>query len=646
MPMEQLKTGDKINMFRDRSPDAIALDNLIRKTLRVSDPANATEMAKALRNYYPTDKEFMAREAAGMPFVSAPVQAAAPQAATSTSAEVEQAVSDVERDLAGLTQNATLKDIEPELQGWATAVRGAIADGIHAARFALDPRQRDRAFAVRRLLGNYARVARYVGALTPSMSRPFRSFAQSLDEVAGIVLVLAGESLANNGIGGGKFILQAPVSEIQTRRDAVIYALRNLVGSAQQSYGPNEWPRGLQAYQQFLERLGNNAQHDLRALFQESELAKMMDDLIHLATGNTSSGNRALGSTALLSLERVNRLILFGQGLVDPESPPLASFLMSLKLFIEAFENGGRGSRLLTIARPPLLFYGLYGMKQDDASKRLLNLIIERGNLAEELDCYKNCSCAQEEVDCLISLDKVLYDIDRAIDLYALGVDDFGEPEQRAAAYGYIIQAANKQPCVTANSSLMKTLTSIQKELWFYTFTEDDFAGLDDTVLTCAGIDDGFEAKFFLDPPESLAHKLKLFEKWKNNDQPDGGIYSCFKNHLMATGDIHDRDEEIPVAMLPESIRKLENMLKVIHQELCAQSAMEQNWEILVRSMAPSCFRRTGNGENPVKEIITKALKDFSCNAACMPFDVDIPPHFETSLAGITYSRFSEGGRS
>ena len=39
-----------------------------------------------------------------------------------------------------------------------------------------------------------------------------------------------------------------------------------------------------------------------------------------------------------------------------------------------------------------------------------------------------------------IILDKILYDVDRAIDLYTLGRENFGEPEQRAAAYGYMIE--------------------------------------------------------------------------------------------------------------------------------------------------------------------------------------------------------------
>ncbi|MGH6636510.1 MAG: hypothetical protein ACRED0_10405 [Gammaproteobacteria bacterium] len=50
------------------------------------------------------------------------------------------------------------------------------------------------------------------------------------------------------------------------------------------------------------------------------------------------------------------------------------------------------------------------------------------------------CECGLEQVKCQIILDKILYDVDRAIDLYAVGKDDFGQAERRAAAYGYVIE--------------------------------------------------------------------------------------------------------------------------------------------------------------------------------------------------------------
>lgn len=630
--MEPFKSSDNSHLFRDRSPDAVALDNLIRKALRVSDPTNAGEIAAALGNYYTTDRDVMAREAAGVPFVTTLFKTAEPQAVTSTGAEIDQAVRDVDRDLSALIADSTLKDIEPELKGWSTTIRTAIADGLNAARFSLDPRQRDSAFGVRRLLGNYARMARYIGALTPAMSRLFRSFAQSVDEVSSLLLVIIGETIANTGIGGGSFILQAPVSEIQARRDAVIYALRNLAGSTQEAYGPNDWPRGLQAYQQFIERLGTNAQHDLRALFQENELARMMDELIHQAVGNSSDGYRALGSTALITLERFNRLILFGRGLVDPESPPLAAFLMSLKLFLDAFDNGRRGYRLLTIARPPILFYGLYGMKQDDASRRLLNLIILRGNLAELLDCVMGCGCNDaDNIRSQIVLDKALYDVDRAVDLYALGVDDFSEPEQRAAAYGYIVNEILKNNVLEVcgvEGRIVEALRGIKDQLWFHPFTPADFS---DLPLECNNVRQNIHvAASNWDAQGTLRASLALTQ-----------LYDGIRIHFGLAD-----DEDIPEADVPASIRKVEKMMMIIEQELCAQANAEKNWETLLESMAPSCFKWAGNTDNPSIGLISGALKTFRGLAACKPFDVDIPPHYETSLAGITYSRWSEGGNS
>ena len=118
----------------------------------------------------------------------------------------------------------------------------------------------------------------------------------------------------------------------------------------------------------------------------------------------------------------------------------MTSFLEGLQLFADAFESSG-GFRLTRIARPPILFYGLYGTTTlEDADRRLLDLIILRGLLADELDCFLQCDCSPENIRCQIVLDKILYDVDRAIDLYALGKDDFGAPERRAAAFTYIIQ--------------------------------------------------------------------------------------------------------------------------------------------------------------------------------------------------------------
>ncbi|WP_287128677.1 hypothetical protein [Candidatus Cyanaurora vandensis] len=426
------------------SSPQLALDNLIRRELRVSDPTDASQIAEALRTRYQSDPRTQAitQEANGLPFLlSQPMSAPLPVATTSSSqAELLQAVNDVNQDLQELTTNAILKDISPELQGWGVAIRTTMMEGSNAARFSLDPRQRDKTFGLRRTLGDYARMSRLLGAMTPGLNTNYRKLAQSLDEVAAVFLVMMGEALANTSFSGGRFLLQAPFSELQVRRDAAVYALRNLIGSTQQAFAPNEWPRGLDAYRRLFLSLEQQGQSDLRSLLVEHELTRIMDGLVQRANNGSAEGMRALGATAQLDLERFRRLVFLGQGLVNPASPPLTAFLEALQLFADAFETSG-GFRLLRIARPPVLFYGLYGLSgTDEADRVLLELVIRRNQLAEKLDCFLQCGCTPLTVTGQVILDKVLYDIDRAIDLYALGVNKFGEPEQRAGSYAYLIK--------------------------------------------------------------------------------------------------------------------------------------------------------------------------------------------------------------
>jgi len=646
--LQKYERRESAGLLRDRSPDAMALDSLIRRKLRVSDPTNPVEIAAALGELYRSDREAMDREAAGLPFLIGPAAPPMPQPPTSSGAELEQATSDVERDLVSLATNALVKDIVPELNGWAATIRHAIVDGIAAARFALDPYQRDRAFGTRRLLGDFARIARYVGAMTPTLSLAYRKLAQSLDEVAGLLLVLMGDALANIGFGSGRFLLQAPVSELQTRRDAVIYALRNLVGSAQEAFEPNAWPRGLVAYRQFLRNLEVNGQSDLRGLFQENNIARLMDDLIQLATSGTADGLRALGSTARLTLQSFKRLIVFGKHLVDPESPPLAGFLSALHLFLDAFENSNSGYRLLAISRPPIVFYGLYGVGGPDrATSRLLQLIISRGNLAEQLDCYLGCDCGEDRVRCQIILDKVLWDVDRAIDLYALGVDEFGEPEQRAAAYGYVINAvltagAHNACTNKLTSDIPHILQTLRDHLWDHRFTPLDFSDVPAGVIKdippgSAGADLAFTG---VPPGITFSQTLELRDGvFKLNRAPDG-VYDFLSDVLVSQG-IMDAADDIPDDRVPQSLKKLEHMLAIMMQELCVQEAAESTWLTMLQTMAPSCIRLDGG---PVVTILNEAKKKIDDAAAtCPPIEVTIPPHVETSLAGITHLRRSEG---
>lgn len=576
------------------SPQRMALDNLIRRELRVGDPNDAKQIAKALQERYQGEARTRAldQEAQGLPFLQAqPFFVPAAMERTATAIDLEQAKSDVHKDLEELTTSSLLKDVAPELAGWGDAIRAAVEEGTQSGRFGLDPRQRDRAFGLRRTLGDYARLARLVGALTPAMNHQYRSLAQSIDEVCSVILVLVGESMANNGFAGGRFLLQAPYSELQSRRDAAMHALRNLLGSLAYANGPNEWPRGIDAYRRLFDALEAQGQGDLRALMTEQELGRVMDALVRRAAEGSAQGLRALGSTAQVDLQRFYRLINFAFQLVDPESPPLTSFLEALRLFADGFGVAG-GFRLLRVARPPVVFYGLYTMDEEEpADRRLTQLTIYRGRMASQLDCLMRCECSDDVAICQILLDKVLYDVDRAIDLYAAGREDLGLPEIRAASYSYLADEMLLTACVLP-TELRSTLTVLAALL-------RPKAG----TLQAADWESG---------------NVLTYETRRLN------------NELIGTSGFRFTD--------------------VMHQELCLQRESERRWEQLVRQMAPNCLppgQVLGDG-GEIIALIENAMTVLAqgatnVNLQCGLLGPDIPPDIETSLAAIANNRGSNG---
>ncbi len=654
----------------------LALDNLIRRELRVGDPNDPQQIAQALLERFKDDARARAisQEARGLPFLnSAGYSPMLMQAPTSSDTELQQAKDDVERDLHELTTNSLLKDVTPELQGWSQAVRTAITEGTMAARFALDPRQRDKAFAVRRQLGDYARLSRLVGALTPTLSATYRKFAQSLDEVAAVILVTMGESLANAGFNGGRFLLQAPYSELQSRRDAAIYALRNLIGATQAAYAPNEWPRGLDAYRKLFDLLEKQGQGDLRALLVEQELARTMDELIQRAAHGRAEGLRALGSTAQLDLERFSRMVIIGQRVVKPESPPLTSFLEALQLFADAFESSG-GFRLTKIARPPILFYGLYGTTTfEDADRRLLNLIIQRGLLADQLDCFLQCGCSPENIRCQIVLDKILYDVDRAIDLYALGKDDFGEPERRAAAYSFVIQQfiensglvnPTPRPGIFPRANNRCQLPADLAEIGNPPgpFSLDDGILFDivenlqpDLRSPAADVQEVIDQ--LVDYAEEIRKKLadpaidlcgtgaaeictRIQELVNKTPKDIEDIAVLFR--LAKIGETRLLEDTPIIPNVPSAPASVTEFLRVVLQELCIQEEMESRWSNLVKSMAPNCYG-IDTVLTTVQQVVRDARKLVS-GEECPIFQPSIPPHWETALDAIANDVDSLGG--
>ena len=561
---------------RDRTPVAVTVDNLIRRRLRIGDPTSPQDVADGLRKLFTGDARALDLEAKGLPLLSPTVMlpAARMAEASPSGTELDQATGDVERDLRALTTDSQLKDIEPELLGWGQAIRGIVADGIAAARIAIDPRSRDRAMGARRQLGDYARLARFVGALTCGQNQAYRRLAQSLDEVGAMILVLIGESLARIGFGGGRFLLQAPASELQTRRDAVVLALRNLNGATQDAYGSKDWPYGLRGLREVLRLLDDSGHADLRSMFDENTIARLMDDLLDRASTVNTPGLRALGATAAFTVQRLNRLIQLIDNRVQPGSPPLVAFLEAIRLFVDGFQSTGSGYRLLFIARPPAVFYGLYGIGGPDApTGRLINLVIARGQVAQMLDCYLGCDCCEEPAICQVLLDKLLYDTDRAIDLYALGAHPEGdaEPEWRAAGYGLLIRRfLNSEdkclenlclPVLDGKRGLGATLTGIHEQL------------VVDTLPV------GIRAK----PPLSDDEEE---ERWNS-----------------------------------------------MRDELCLQRRMDQRWGGLLATMAPACVGAK-TALDRIDDLIGKAISDLGLKEGdkCPETEQIFPPTVEESF--------------
>lgn len=676
------KTGTSADAYEQlpaqRSPAAVKMDNLMRRVLRVSNPYDAGDVAAGLARLYRDSAQTLQLEEQGLPFLRMPVVPAAPASGESPSGvEMHQARTDIQRDIDSLINNALLKDIQPELRGWQSAIESLVEEGSQAARFGLDPRQRDRTFAIRRTLGDYARASRFVGALTPSLNLDYRRFAQSLDEVSSMLLVILGDSLARVGFGSGRFLLQAPASELQERREAVLNALRHLLGLVTADQATQEdWPRATHAYRVLLRRLDSSGNSDLRALFQESYLSQFMDQLIARAATPSADGLRALGSTAALAVQQLRRMILITGRLVDPDSPPLKYFLVSLQLFYEAFESTTSGFRLLFISRPIISFYGLYGLGgPDDATLRLQQLILGRSTLAQLLDCYLACDCNADRVRYQILFDKMLYDLDRAIDFYALGSDPQGqgEPEARAATFGLIGQELRDHvtdPAAPPLLDLVAALPQIVRDL----FSPGEIANVQARLINSAAIAPAAPPLLDL-RAELLESEMDRFSPGEiavvqarlDNSAPaiapavrsNTGILWNLRGLVRPVDPTHvDVVRQIDVVIghllsgigvvpgqppLAASVQSDHARARNMLQELCLQRDLEQQWTALLRTMTPSCQPPEDLRDLVLGVLDATRIRYFG-RLECAPIDVSIPPTRATSGAGDTYGEFSEGG--
>lgn len=624
---------------------SLALDNMIRSQLKVSDPRNPKEIAQALLSYYRDLPQAAAinEEAQGLPLTPLPMLPSAPSRPTSSDAEFNIAKGDVEKALVDLTTNPLTADITPEMQGWGQSIRDAVEETANAARQGLDPSQRDKVIAIRRQLGEYARMARFVGAMAPGMTQNFRRLGQGLDEVAAVSLVMLGESLASVGFAYGYYLLQVPLADLRQRRDAVIYALRNFSGGAQEAYDADKWPRGLNAYRLLYNWLEEQGQGDLRTLLIENEIARVMDNLIARAQNGTPEGLRALGVTAQLDLERFRRLAIVAPGAmpnlrtypssqianVQPAigldmpdlSPPLVSYLEALLLFADAFRPAG-GLRLLRIARPAILFYGLYNPNLLENDQALLELIIVRGNLATLIDTIFPSSGARSVVPQVL-LDMLVTSLDRGIDLLSLGAEPGidAKTEVRAVTYWLIAIAIGLILSGDLYGSLPEVLAT-GGTVTFAPYPPGVATGSRPIVLSSPF------GSLELSPMMLNALRAQSWELC--NVIPNHSSDEGFKRILGRLQDI-----------LFNAVQRVDwgghYAHRAIREELLVQRSLERRWRDLVRTVAPEAANQdTVFAWLQVVVALAIELANMTVSRHDEPTELRaLPPQFEESLSYI-----------
>ena len=412
--------------------------------------------------------------------------------------------------------------------------------------------------------------------------------------------------------------------------------------------------------------LETQGQGDLLLLLVENELSRTMDELIQRAAHGTADGLRALGSTAQIDLASFTEADLHRSAAVSPESPPLSTFLEAVQLFADAFTSRG-GFRLLRISRPPILFYGLYGVTVEDADQRRLNLIIERGLLADQLDCFMQCACTSETVKCQVILDKILYDLDRSIDLYAMGKDDFGQPERRAAAYSFVIEAFSDSEKIKLNANqaagcglyqldnqgnlVPKDISGIASRLAKIIDANHLRPNLDAADQTVSNMVK--DITNFADQIKQILNQQRIDGTTLCEDPPkpknpnDVGLckeindatVNLKQNKTLANIlALYKKVQEAQVRLLNFGVdvvlpSSVQDFLGILQQELCQQADTEDRWENLVRTMAPNCAGLT-EVFNAIAQVIQDAIDKVSV-IECPEFKPSIPPHFETSLDSI-----------
>ena len=440
------------------------IDEFLRRELRVGDPRNAREVVTALRRRYAADAARIDQEAAGLPVLYAQPQPlalpAGPAAGDTPGTREERRVqADLESDLMALIDSRDNREWAPEIRGWRDTLVREFTDGAAAARFGQDPAMRDRAFLAVRRLGEFARVGRLVGVMNVALNTDYRRLASTLDDACDVIRILMGEALYNAGLSDGGVIIQVPLVDLRQRRDSLVFAVRGLAGLDDEGFD-GDWGDDIAAYRALLEELDRRNVPELKVYLREELLAPILDNLVSTVSRQDPEALRQLAATIPVEIGRLNRLreiastLRLGTTVEAGVASSISKFEQALQLFIDGFARARSGARLIDLALPLPMAAQQADEEDADARRILRDIVGLRGELAREAECFLSCcGCDVDELRCQVKLDKVLFDVDRAIDLFAQGQGrppEWGTEEKRASIYGIVARnMSNERGCVT-----------------------------------------------------------------------------------------------------------------------------------------------------------------------------------------------------
>jgi hypothetical protein len=317
-------------------------------------------------------------------------------------------------------------------------------------------------------------------------------------------------------------------------------------------------------------------------------------------------------------------------------------------LFIEAFQYSSSGSRLIHIALPAIISYGLYGISgSDTATGRLNDLVVARGKLAVALDCFLPCECTSNDVRCQIILDKLLYDIDRAVDALSLGSDPDGrgDAEIRAAAYGLIIETLPLDK-TDVDPFLRAEIAYLQNQLTLV--PRNQVPPLQSWVNDLMQIQSNYD-----DPDAGSIYKFNgcLLPNQPNNpNQTSEQIKQITQalasaRQVLLANFIPPPGVAVPAPpppLIPGITRIPGQFMNTMLQEMCMQEDAENQWNNLLQTMAPSCFPASKFVD--ATTMLVRLARAVHLFPPCGPVDISIPPDVATSLAGLVFQQRSEGG--